>query len=130
MKYFLRITVITVFIIIGAVDAMAIEEADYEVIKKDKNFEIRDYAPHILAETIVEGNLQGAGNKAFSRLFRYISGNNAYFSLSGTSLQFVPAPQYGFIRHFIIGAKRRSKKLSRVPDGTRKTPHFEHTLFQ
>ncbi len=55
---------------------MAIEEAKYEIIKKEKNFEIREYAPHILAETIVEGNLEDAGDKAFRRLFRYISGDN------------------------------------------------------
>ena len=76
MKDFLRITVVTALIIIGAIDAMAIEEAKYEVIKKDNKFEIRDYATHILAETVVEGNLEDAGNKAFKRLFRYISGDN------------------------------------------------------
>jgi len=55
---------------------MAIEEASYNILKKDNNFEIRDYAPHILAETVVEGNFEEAGNKAFRRLFRYISGDN------------------------------------------------------
>ena len=55
---------------------MAIEEAKYEVVKKDNKFEIRDYAPHILAETVVEGDVKDAGNKAFKRLFRYISGDN------------------------------------------------------
>ena len=55
---------------------MAIEEAMYTVVKKDDQFEVRDYAPHILAETIVEGDLEQAGNKAFDRLFRYISGDN------------------------------------------------------
>jgi hypothetical protein len=55
---------------------MAIEEAKYEVIKKDKQFEIRDYAPHTLADTVVEGSMEGAGNKAFGLLFRYISSGN------------------------------------------------------
>jgi hypothetical protein len=76
MKHLLRITLVTALIIIGAIDAMAIEEAKYEVIKKDNKFEIRDYAAHILAETVVEGNLEDAGSEAFKRLFRYISGNN------------------------------------------------------
>lgn len=75
VKYLLGITVITIFII-GAINVMAIEEAKYEVIKKDKRFEIRNYAPHILAETVVEGTLENAGNKAFQRLFNYISGGN------------------------------------------------------
>ena len=55
---------------------MAIEEADYTVVIKDGTFEIRDYAPHVVAETLVEGTLEEAGNKAFDRLFRYISGGN------------------------------------------------------
>lgn len=76
MKYFARILFIIVLTIIGALDAMAIEEAQYDVIKKDNKFEIRDYAAHILAETVVEGNLEDAGKEAFRRLFRYISGDN------------------------------------------------------
>ena len=76
MRRSTRILFTAVVIIIGAIDAMAIEEATYKVIKKDNQFEIRDYAPHILAETVVEGNLEEAGNKAFNRLFRYISGGN------------------------------------------------------
>jgi hypothetical protein len=63
--------------------AMAIEEADYTVIKKSDAFELRDYAAHILAETVVEASLEDAGNEAFRLLFKYISGNN-------TSSQKVP----------------------------------------
>lgn len=63
-------------IILGAVDAMAIEEATYTVAAKDGRFEIRDYAPHVVAETLVEGTLEEAGNTAFNRLFRYISSGN------------------------------------------------------
>jgi hypothetical protein len=55
---------------------MATEEAPYKVIKANGKFELREYAPHILAETIVDGDLEGAGSKAFSILFRYISGEN------------------------------------------------------
>jgi hypothetical protein len=72
----IRIVVTILIIIIGATDAMAIEEATYEVVKKDGRFELRDYAPHILAETMVEGSIEEAGNKAFRKLFRYISGAN------------------------------------------------------
>jgi len=60
----------------GGIDVMAIEEAEYTVVIKEGDFEIRDYAPHVLAETIVEGDFDEAGNKAFRRLFQYISGNN------------------------------------------------------
>ena len=76
IKRSIQIVIAVMVIIIGAIDTMAIEEAKYKVLEKDNRFEIRDYAPHILAETIVEGDLEGAGNKAFNRLFRYISGEN------------------------------------------------------
>ena len=76
MKRSIRIVLAAAIILIGAIDAMAIEEATYTVVKKDNKFEIRDYSPHILAETVVEGNFEEAGNKAFNSLFSYISGNN------------------------------------------------------
>lgn len=76
MKRLILIIIATGVIIIGAVDAMAAEEAKYDVVKKDNTFEIRHYAPHILAEIIVEGSLEDTGSKAFNRLFRYISGDN------------------------------------------------------
>jgi hypothetical protein len=76
IKRSIQIIVAVAVIITGVMDAMAIEEAKYKVVEKDNRFEIRDYAPHILAETFVEGDLKEAGNKAFNRLFRYISGEN------------------------------------------------------
>jgi hypothetical protein len=76
MKRSIRILIATAIIFTVAMDVMAIEEAKYEVVKKDNNFEIRDYAPHVLAETIVEGDFEEAGNIAFKKLFRYISGDN------------------------------------------------------
>ena len=76
MRNSLRTTVLAALILFGALNAMAIEEAKYEVVTKDNKFEIRDYAAHILAETAVTGNLEDAGNVAFNRLFRYISGEN------------------------------------------------------
>jgi effector-binding domain-containing protein len=76
IKQPIQIVIAVMVIIIGVIDTMAIEEAKYKVLEKDNRFEIRDYDPHILAETIVEGDLEEAGNKAFNKLFRYISGDN------------------------------------------------------
>ena len=76
MKHSIGIVLVAAFILIGARNTMATEEAKYTVVKKDDSFEIRDYAPHVLAEIIVEGELENAGSKAFNSLFRYISGDN------------------------------------------------------
>lgn len=55
---------------------VGIEKAGYEVIDKEGKFEIRQYEPQIVAETIVEADFDEAGNMAFRRLFNYISGEN------------------------------------------------------
>ena len=55
---------------------MATEEAAYRVLEQDGQFEIREYAEHIIAETLVEESFEDAGSTAFNRLFRYISGDN------------------------------------------------------
>jgi hypothetical protein len=55
---------------------MAIEKAKYTVLEKEDGFEIRQYAPQIVAETFVGGDLKEAGNEGFRRLYAYISGDN------------------------------------------------------
>lgn len=57
---------------------MSYEEPDYTVIYKDGDVEYREYAPYLVAETVIEDEdgYKDAGNEGFRRLFRYISGNN------------------------------------------------------
>jgi len=55
---------------------MATEEAPFRVVTKDGDFEVRDYAEQVVAETWVEEDFQDAGNTAFRKLFGYISGDN------------------------------------------------------
>jgi len=76
MKYIFTIVSVVTILLTGVMKVMATEEAPYKVLKSDDIFELREYAPHILAEVVVDGDLEGAGNKAFRRLFRYISGDN------------------------------------------------------
>ncbi len=55
---------------------MGIEKPTYQVVAKEGKFEVRQYEPQIIAETIVESDFDEAGNIAFRRLFDYISGRN------------------------------------------------------
>jgi hypothetical protein len=55
---------------------MAIEEPQFTIEKKAKDYEIRSYGPTLVAETLVEGSFEEAGNKAFRVLADYIFGNN------------------------------------------------------
>jgi hypothetical protein len=56
--------------------AMAIEEPKYEVLRSDGPYEIRQYAPILIAETLVEGDMDEASNKGFRRIADFIFGNN------------------------------------------------------
>jgi effector-binding domain-containing protein len=56
--------------------AMATEEPAFKVVERDGAFEVRDYAPITIAETLVRDTFDDAGNSAFSTLFGYISGKN------------------------------------------------------
>ncbi len=51
------------------------ESADYEVILKDGDFEIREYKPMLLVSTTMKGS-ELRNNSGFQRLFGYISGAN------------------------------------------------------
>lgn len=55
---------------------MAIEEAEYDLVSEHGDIEVRLYSPHIVAETVVYEDIEGAGNAAFQRLFGYITGSN------------------------------------------------------
>ena len=63
-------------VLLACSTAMAIEKPSFRVLEQDGAFELREYAPHLLAETRVEADFERAGNVAFQRLFRYISGEN------------------------------------------------------
>lgn len=54
----------------------ATEEPDHEVIRTIDNVEIRQYAAYLVAEVLVEGDADDAGNKAFPILAGYIFGKN------------------------------------------------------
>jgi len=56
--------------------AMANEEPRYELIKKEKDFELRRYQPMIIAEVLVTGTLSEASNKGFRQIADFIFGNN------------------------------------------------------
>ena len=56
--------------------AQAIEEPAYAVVKSYDAFEVRQYNPYLVAETVVPGPAEEAGNQGFKILADYIFGNN------------------------------------------------------
>jgi hypothetical protein len=58
----------------GAV--MATEEPKYTVLEKESPFEVRSYAPMLVAEVQVEGDLDSASGQGFRLIAAYIFGQN------------------------------------------------------
>ncbi|MEO8937130.1 MAG: heme-binding protein [Burkholderiaceae bacterium] len=56
--------------------AMAIEEPSYEVVQQLDGAEVRQYAPYIVAQVLIDGPAEQAGNQAFPILAGYIFGKN------------------------------------------------------
>ena len=54
----------------------AIEEPVYTVVQQYDGFEVREYAPYVVAEVVVPGPADEAGNRGFRRLASYIFGDN------------------------------------------------------
>lgn len=73
-----RIVFVSIALLMATMrSAFAIEEPKYAVVHRYADFEVRDYPAYLVAETTVEANFEDAGNKAFQKLFEYISGNNS-----------------------------------------------------
>jgi hypothetical protein len=62
--------------LLGMESAMAIEEPKYEVRTSQAPFELRHYAPTLIAQTLVEGDMDAASNKGFRLIADFIFGNN------------------------------------------------------
>jgi hypothetical protein len=68
------IPILVTLIFAGTV--MAIEEPQFTILEKTPPFELRSYAPMILAEVQVEGDLDQASSQGFRLIAAYIFGQN------------------------------------------------------
>ena len=57
--------------------AMATPEPSYTLLEQLDDFELRNYAPKIIAQTTVSGDYDAASRKGFKILANYIFGNNS-----------------------------------------------------
>jgi len=84
MAAFLRLTLPSLLrrciaagaLLVAANPAMAIDEPAYTVARAYDAFEVRNYEPYIVAETVVAGTAADAGNEGFRILAAYIFGAN------------------------------------------------------
>ena len=54
----------------------ATEEPKYSVLLKEDTFELRQYAPQLIAETSVNGDMDSASSQGFRAIADFIFGNN------------------------------------------------------
>lgn len=71
-----KILFATLLVLIFNLPAMAYEEPKYQVLFKSNEFEIRQYAPMLIAEVTVDGDMDQASSKGFRLIADYIFGNN------------------------------------------------------
>lgn len=69
------LALLLILIAVGS-PAMATEEPKFELVLKDGDFEVRDYAPTVVAEVTVSGSQGQASNQGFRILAGYIFGGN------------------------------------------------------
>lgn len=62
--------------VLKGLNHVAVEEPKFDLVLKDGAFEVRDYAPLLVAEVTVTGDQQQAGSKGFGLLAKYIFGGN------------------------------------------------------
>ena len=67
---------ITFLLAAATMPSHAIEEPTYSVVQKTDQFEVRQYAPYLVAEVVVPGPASEAGKQGFSLLGGYIFGKN------------------------------------------------------
>ena len=72
--------------------AMAIEEPKYKVLATDGSIEVRHYEPLLMAEVIVEGDMDEASSKGFRLIADYIFGNNQNADNAASSKIAMTAP--------------------------------------
>jgi len=76
MNNFYRSFSVFLLMLFNVPSLMATEEPTYTLVKQADDYEIRQYAPILVAETLVETNFEDAGGESFRVLADYIFGNN------------------------------------------------------
>ena len=99
--------------------AMAIEEPKYDVIQTDGSFEIRKYAPILVAETFVDGDMDEASSKGFRLIADFIFGNNQVTDSNASSKIAMTAP---------VTAEPVSKKIAMTAPVTSEPQSSEYTM--
>lgn len=76
MNFIFAIIVILIVWSLWGAFSSRVEQTEYKVVHKKNGYEIREYSPHIVAQTTVQGEYKAALNEGFRIVARYIFGGN------------------------------------------------------
>lgn len=71
----LRLFLLLTFIVLP-MSSNAVEEPTYKVVREIEGVELRQYAPYVVAEVVLDATAEDAGSRAFPILAGYIFGKN------------------------------------------------------
>ncbi|MEM1411107.1 MAG: heme-binding protein [Pseudomonadota bacterium] len=98
---------------IAAANVFGLEEPDYTVIESFDEWELRRYAPYLVAETVVDGDLKASGDGAFRILAGYIFGDNEPQTKMAMTVPVISEPgQSGYTYQFVM---ERAYDLGTLP---------------
>jgi hypothetical protein len=83
---------LALFFIFWSQSVMAIEEPRFTSIFKAGSFEVRQYAPMLVAETVVDGDMDEASTRGFRKIADFIFGNNQSAQTGGSAKIAMTAP--------------------------------------
>ena len=87
-----RAACLLVLVALCLTPAMATEEPKYTAHLSEGAFELRQYAPYLVAETAVAGDMDAASNQGFRNIADFIFGNNQAPGQSGSAKIAMTAP--------------------------------------
>jgi len=110
--------------------ASQVERARYKTVRRDRDIEIRDYTPMIVAEVEVSGDREAAIQQGFRTLADYIFGNNTALRVITMT---APVTQQGdeesWRVRFVMPARYTTDTLPRPIDPAVNLKHLEAKRF-
>jgi len=110
--------------------ASQVERARYKTVRRERDIEIRDYTPMIVAEIELSGDRESAIQQGFRTLADYIFGNNTALSVVAMT---APVTQQGdgesWQVRFVMPARYTTDTLPRPIDPAVNLKHLEAKRF-
>ena len=97
------------------------EKQVYEVVRQCKGYEIRRYAPHLVAEVTIEAGFERAGMAAFGRLVSFINGANRTQTRMAMTAPVIQSPAARDNQHvvaFVLPADINAADVPQPTDGS------------